>query len=154
MALQQLEVKVLFIAMLVGIAHVVAGMSVFMDPAALLSTALSTLYHASQVFDIPSYFFGAILVAAGAMAIIASSTSFTAHKAVHVTLLMPQQLLLLLQLFAISIALGTGRYPDGYIPIGGAWFVLCDQIWAWILAVTHSVWLLSFIYKGLQRWNK
>lgn len=35
--------------------------------------------------------------------------------------------------------LAAGTYPDGYWPQGGAWFILSDQIWTWLICVTHTL---------------
>jgi hypothetical protein len=64
------------------------------------------------------------------------------------TMFAPQQVLLILQIVAISFALIFGEYPDGYRPVGGAWFILADQVWAFLLAVSHSLWLAALLYGG------
>jgi hypothetical protein len=69
-------------------------------------------------------------------------------RKVHALLFLPQQVLLLATIWTITIALIEGKYPDGYIPQGGAWFILTDQIWTWLMAVSHSIWLAAFLYGG------
>jgi hypothetical protein len=145
----QLEVKILFLALLVGIAHLVSGILVFYRPEAATATPTSMLVTIAESFNIfGTGVIGAVLVIAGMLAIIGSTASFSRH--VHVWLFIPQEALLLLQLYSISMALIMGAYPDGYIPPEGAWFILTDQIWAFIFAVSHSLWLAVFIFGGAR----
>lgn len=147
--ISELEVKTLFIALLVGVAHVVSGVVVFVMPGAALVAPVAPLVDITAFFGIyGSGIVGLVLFVAGVMAIIGSTFSFARH--VHVSLFVPQQILLLLQIYSISWALIEGRYPDGYVPTDGAWFIISDQIWAWILAVSHSIWLAAFIYGGAR----
>lgn len=144
-----LEIKTLFIAFLVGIAHVISGVMVLVAPDAVFATPLASLYDIAKAMGFGYIFCGWLLVVAGAMAILGSSFIFKRH--VHVSLFILQEALLLLQIWSISWALVEGRYPDGYTPVDGAWFILSDQIWAWILAVSHSIWLAAFIFRGVRR---
>lgn len=144
-----LETKVLFIALLVGLAHIAAGAAAIVSPGALLATPLACFDYLIRWFHVPYWYGGLALCGAGAMAVLTASTGL-AHKAIRTIFLLPQQVLLFLQLISISYALALGRYPDGYAPVGGAWFILSDQIWAWILAISHSVWLSVFIYRGVS----
>jgi hypothetical protein len=145
----QLEVKILFLALLVGMAHLGSGLLVFYKPEAALATPTSILVTIAQSLNIfGTGIIGATLIIAGALAIIGSTASFS-HR-VHVWLFVPQEVLLLLQLYSISMALHMGAYPDGYTPPDGAWFILTDQIWAFILAISHSLWLAVFIFGGAR----
>lgn len=147
----QIETKILFIALLVGLAHIASGIAVLVTPDALRVTPLELLTLASDHLGYTrGGFAGALLVAAGVMAVIGASRGIAATRALRCLLFAPQQVLLLLQLASISIALILGHYPDGYTPQGGAWFILADQSWAWILAVSHSVFLGAFIYGGTR----
>jgi hypothetical protein len=143
--------KTLFIAMLVGLAHIVSGISVLAMPASWSVTPLSTLPYLASLIGYGPGLVGTILIAAGLMALVGSSLSLTLPRAAHGVLFLPQQLLLVLQLWAIVSAIETGVYPDGYIPVGKQWFVLNDQIWAFIIAVTHSFWLAAFLYGSKDR---
>lgn len=82
-----------------------------------------------------------------------ASQGFYASRRIRAFLFAPQELLLLIQIWSISVALISGHYPDGYVPLGGAWFILADQVWAWVLAVSHSAWLAAFMYGGAVRWK-
>jgi hypothetical protein len=145
----QLEVKTLFIALLVGVAHLVSGILVFHKPEAAFAAPTAMLQVIAEWLGIfGSGAVGATLIVAGALAIIGSTASFS--RRVHVWLFIPQEALLLLQLYSISMALIMGAYPDGYIPPEGAWFILTDQIWAFIFAVSHSLWLAVFIFGGAR----
>lgn len=141
-----LNAKILFVAMLVGLAHIVSGIAVFIAPSALTVTPLASLHHFALSMGYTGGFVGTTLIAAGAMALIGANLNIALPRTVHTLLFAPQQTLLLLQIYTISMALIEGHYPDGYTPAGGAWFILADQIWAWILAVSHSLWLAGFLY--------
>lgn len=144
-----IETKTLFIGLLVGIAHVVSGIAVIATPLALNVTPLAGLAHLAEWLGYTKGgFVGATLLLAGLMAIIGANINIAMPRIAHGVLFLPQQILLILQIGTITAALLAGRYPDNYIPQGGAWFILTDQIWAWVLAVTHSIWLAAFLYGG------
>jgi hypothetical protein len=147
-----LETKTLFVGLLVGLAHIASGIAVLVAPSSLAVTPLEAI---RAIADFLEYqrggFVGATLVLAGLMAVVAGSRGLQASRIQRAVLFAPQQILLLLQLGSISWAWIIGTYPDGYSPQGGAWFILADQIWAWLLAVSHSVWLAAFIYGSAPR---
>lgn len=146
------ETKTLFVGLLVGLAHIASGVAVLIDPAALNVTPLEFL--ARLAFSLGytrGGFAGVLLLLAGIMAVIASGRGMGASRVTRAVLFAPQQILLLLQLASIAAALVSGKYPDGYVPEGGRWFIAADQAWAWILAVSHSVFLAAFIYGGEGR---
>lgn len=142
-----IETKILFVGLLVGLAHLVAGIAVLVEPSALHVTPLAGLVNTARLvgWGYGEGQVGTILIIAGLMAIIGGSDK-GASRVLQVVLFLPQQLLLLLQIWTISVALIHGTYPDGYAPQGGAWFILADQIWAFVLAVSHSIWLAAFLY--------
>jgi hypothetical protein len=140
------EVKTLAVTTLVGLAHIVSGLTAFLVPAALYVTPLAGFADLTRYFGVEDHFACAILIAVGVLAVFASQTAF----AYRVLLLMPQQVLLLIQIWSITVALSTGAYPDGYIPTGGGAFILNDQIWPWLLTIAHSAWLAAFIWQGVR----
>jgi hypothetical protein len=142
-----LEAKTLFVAMLVGLAHIVSGIAVLAAPAAMEVTHLSMITYLISLVGWGGGAVGSILIFAGFMAVVGASI-IALPRVAHGLLFLPQQILLLVQIWSIAIALNAGQYPDGYHPEGGAWFILTDQIWAFILAVTHSFWLAAFLYGG------
>lgn len=143
------ESKTLFIAMLVGLAHMICGIAVIAHPSALNVTPLAALVSISKILgSTGGGLVGAVMFMAGVMAVIGGNLKLAFHRPAHVALFFPQQALLLLQIYSITVALITGVYPDGYTPQGGAFFILSDQIWAFILACTHSVWLAAMLYFG------
>jgi hypothetical protein len=134
--------KTLAVTTLVGIAHIVCGLIVLYLPGAIEVTQLNGIYDLTGSARSGAY----LLILAGVLAIMARSFGFVTC----VVLLVPQQFLLVLQIWSISVVLATGVYPDGYAPVGGAWFILTDQIWPWLLTISHSVWLTIFISQGLR----
>lgn len=136
--------KTFFVGLLVGIAHLVLGICVVAQPLALDVTALAALRN--MIGTIPA---GWLLIGVGLAAIVGASDWLWLSHRMRVTCFVPQQLVLLSQLWSIGEALALGHYPDGYIPLGGAWFILADQVQAWILAVSHSIWMAAIVYGGL-----
>jgi hypothetical protein len=134
-------IKTLAVTTLVGIAHIICGIAVLVDPVALNVTPLAAL----ASMDNP-LLAGVMLIVVGILAVLACNMAF----AMNVLMLLPQQALLILQIWSISTVLITGQYPDGYLPSGGSWFILTDQIWPWLLTVSHSGWLAAFIYQGVR----
>ena len=139
--------KTIAVTTIVGIAHIICGIAAIYVPDVLDVSPMAGLHDLIALAGWPSYAGGLVLLIVGSLAVFASGMRFVWH----VTLLMPQQFLLTLQVWSISVALVTGVYPDGYVPIGGPWFILTDQIWAWMLTVSHSVWLTAYIYQGLRQ---
>jgi hypothetical protein len=147
----RVETKTLFVGLLVGLAHILSGISVMVTPLALHVTPLAGL---DQFADYMGYtkggFVAATLIGAGLMAVIAANLK-DIPRVWHALAFFPQQALLLLQIYTITVALIEGKFPDGYIPQGGAFFVMADQIWAFLLAASHSIWLAAFLYGGKLR---
>lgn len=137
--------KTYFVGLLVGLAHIVSGVAGLADPVAFYATSLAGFYHTIAWLGLKEVT-GWVLIAAGATAVFASSDwLWWGHKR-RVLLFAPQQILLLLQIISTGMALTLGVYPDGYIPKGGGWFILADQVWALILALSHSLWLAGLLY--------
>jgi hypothetical protein len=143
-----LEGKTMFVALLVGLAHIISGIAVLSNGNALDVTPLASLSLAASSIGFQHGFVGSILLGAGLMAVTGSNLNVALPRITHAVLFLPQQILLLFQAWTISEAISVGHYPDGYIPAGGAWFILTDQVWAWVLAVSHSIFLAAFIYGG------
>lgn len=149
-----LEAKTLFVAMLVGLAHIISGIAIIVSPYSVNVTPLASLDIVASSLGYGSGFVGMTLVGAGFMAVIGGNLDLALPRWVHAALFIPQEILLLLQLGSISVALVQGTYPDGYVPQGGPWFILTDQIWAWVLAVSHSIWLAAYIWGGPTRGDR
>jgi hypothetical protein len=148
-AFDVIPTKTLFVGLLVGLAHITSGIAVLVNPAALNVTPLALLVSGADLLGYTNGgLAGMLLLTAGVMAVIGSSRGIHATRLTRALLFSPQEFLLVLQIVSISLALVSGKYPDGYEPVGGTWFIAADQSWAWILAVSHSVWLAAFIYGG------
>jgi hypothetical protein len=144
-----IETKILFVGLLVGIAHIISGIAVMVTPEVLSVTPLASLVHLADWLEYTKGgFVAAVLLGTGIMAVIGAQLNLALPRKVHALLFLPQQVLLLLAVWTITIALIEGQYPDGYIPQGGAWFILTDQIWTWLLATSHTIWLTAFLYGG------
>jgi len=141
------ESKTLFVGLLVGLAHMASGVAVMVSPPAGKVVALASLHDIVVGwfgFGVP--FLGLVLIGAGLLAVIGASQSLATMGLARIMLFVPQEILLLLQIWSISTSLAFGVYPDGYSPIGSAWFILADQVWAWVLSISHSLWLAALIY--------
>jgi hypothetical protein len=142
-----LQDKTLFVAWLVGIAHIVCGAGVLAAPGAIEVTALASLHDVGAWLGLSPWPLGWFLVIAGVLAVY-GSTSRIMHRSAHFAIFIPQQFLLVLMIWSITVALVTGRYPDGYIPPDGGYFISTDQAFAWILGVSHSLFLAAYLYGG------
>ena len=126
-----IETKTLFVALLVGLAHIASGVAVLIDPASLNVTPLELLARSADLLGYSKGgFAGFLLLTAGVMAVIGSSQGVHASRSARALMFALQEALLILQIASISLALVTGQYPDGYTPIGGRWFIAADQSWA------------------------
>lgn len=139
--------RTLFFATIIGIAHVVCGIAVMYAPAALFATPLAFMHQLVAIIWSPeAVVTGPTLIAVGLAAIIGGSASMDGRW--QLLLIAPQQLILGFQIISISIALATGMYPDGYRPHGGAWFIVADQVWAWIFALVHTFEVFGLWMRG------
>ena len=56
--------------------------------------------------------------------------------------LLPQQFVLTLSAADAVWCMWRGQYADGYVPVGGSWFILKDQLPILVAAGLHSYALL------------
>jgi len=82
------------------------------------------------------------LIVVGVMAVAARLLKMS--EAMRVTLIAPQQILLLVQFVGVGIAAWHGAYPDGYVPVPGNWqasfwFILGDQAALLVLCLSHTL---------------
>jgi len=137
--------KTLSVATIVGIAHIISGLCVFMDHNAILVTPLYFLYDVATYSHLHIHIAAIIMIMTGWLAIMGSLYgAFLTHR-LHILCFLPQQILLFLQIVGITKIFFTGVYPDGYQPHGEGWFILADQIWVWLLATSHTLWLWFLI---------
>lgn len=139
--------KIISIAVLVGIANIICGISVLTQPGAYQVTSFYVLWELDQLFQGGSLWVGGILIGSGVLSLF-GTVNFHIPWYIRFLFFIPQQILMGLQLISISIVLANGAYPDGYVPVGGAWFILKDQIWAWVLAIAHTFWFISMFNKS------
>lgn len=146
---QEIASRTYFVGLLVGLAHIASGIAVLIAPGALLATPMDFIGTISNYLGFKNGFPGALLLCIGTVAVVAATHPMSMRT--RAIMFAPQQALLLLQIIAISIALVYGEYPDGYQPVGRAWFILADQVWAFLLAISHSIWLAALLYGGGER---
>ncbi len=122
---------------LIALIHIIGGVAIIAEPKAALISSLAgpyMLFHPAQVL-------GMLLIAVGGLALYGRLSSDSAQRFCFV---LPQQVMLLLQLLGILGPLWSGTYPDGYMPIKGdwassVWFILGDQMPIIGLCVSHLV---------------
>jgi hypothetical protein len=121
---------------LIGIIHIVGGISILIDPEASHVTALDGL---NALPPLPT---ALVLLLVGALAVAARSS--LVPRSWEKPCIIPQQMVLLVQLMGVIGAIYAGRYPNGHMPIEGdylasAAFILSDQL-PWImLCLSHTV---------------
>jgi hypothetical protein len=121
----------------IGAAHVFGGLAVIGAPQAALVSAMA----GPMMTGIPFWLLALILVNVGGAAIY-SRVSTVSHG-VRLALTIPQQVILLIQLYGVIIAIWVGGYPDGYIPVpnnwaASAWFIFGDQAALIAMCLSHT----------------
>jgi len=125
--------RIFTIASIVALIHIGSGLVLLVSGLPKITTPLSLL--SSLVHE--EALLIAILVAAGVAAMLPQLRRFPLM--VSICLILPQQILLGLHLASALTAVISGRYPDGYVPDGGALFILVDQAWLIGVVVWHTV---------------
>lgn len=127
-----LRFKSLSIILFIGVGHLLAGLSIALDPRSGLVTPFSEIMSLGGSTAAP------ILIIAGALAI---GTCFEATPtAWKIFMIVPQQSILLLQASSLILTLFLGHYPDGYVP-NAVWprlFIFNDQIWSIFCFLAHT----------------
>jgi hypothetical protein len=141
------ELKIRVLGFLIGVAHVIAGIAAWQEPNSLNVTQLAAFHSFTTWLGFGPVGAGFILFIAGIMAIVASGGGLPPWA--RGVLFLPQQFLMILVVVAIYGVFVTGVYPDGYIPVGGGWFILSDQFLVWACALSHTVWLSALVLGGL-----
>jgi hypothetical protein len=122
-------------ALIVIFVHFVIGMLLvfgFGVPG-MHTTPLSLL---STVAEFNSEVVGGVLIATAMLA--ALPFAMIVDRQVFVFCIAPQQILLVLHSTSVMLAITAGHYPDGYVPAGGSYFILIDQIWLLAIALWHT----------------
>jgi len=120
---------------LIGLAHIICGISIAISPGVALVTPLAEL----KLLAGGAISF--ILIVAGALAV----ASHFIPDPLKLFLIVPQQTILTIQASSLVFTLATGHYPDGYTP-NLPWprlFIMNDQIWALFCSVAHSLEVIS-----------
>lgn len=130
-----LELRYFSIPLGVALAHTVTAACILLGGLpTLLTTPLSTL---SYLVGNP-YWIAAILIATS---ILAAIPYFSMHgtRLRFMLLVAPQQILLLFHLIAVITAIYVGHYADGYVPVGGSFFIATDQVWLLSVILFHTL---------------
>jgi hypothetical protein len=124
---------------LIGVIHVVGGVAILLTEKAAFVTSLTG-------FGFLDPFGKAIMLILVGVLAIAARTRFVPDHAERACII-PQQIVLLIQLGGILQAIFLGQYPNGHTPVEGdywasVWFIVADQM-PWImLCCSHTAELL------------
>lgn len=122
-------------ALLIGVVMVFCGVAVVQTPEAAKVSALAGLVRLTP-HDIDTDMLGMVLISCGSLAVLSASLC-TVMLAVRILLLIPMQIVIVVQQWSIGFAILTGTYPDGYVPMGGrcsmlfnigSCFIFTDQL--------------------------
>lgn len=128
-----------------ALVHLIGGMLV-LSSADLVNVTWTAAFHvlSGRMFEeYGNYVLGGIFLGAGGMAML----SFAVQKGKDV-LIIPQFILFAASGLTVVYSALLGRYPDGYVPKGGGWFILLDQLPMLFFAVGHTV---KFTQRMLRR---
>lgn len=131
----------------IGAAMVTQGVCILNAPSAKLVSQLAWWSWALSFVSPSSELCGWLLIAFGAMAIIAGNASIL-EAPTRLWLLVPQQVVLVFVALSIADAILDGKFPDGYVPVGGSSFILADQPIAWIICVMLVVEFLALAIRS------
>jgi hypothetical protein len=115
---------------IIGIAHVLSGVSILISPHAAMVTPLAELLALAGPAT------ASVLIVAGCAAIFSQFVP----DGFKVGLIVPQQAIITIQIGSLVLTLIHGHYPDGYVP-STDWprlFILNDQIWALSCGIFHT----------------
>lgn len=124
---------------LIGVVHIIGGISVLIAPDASLVSGLAGLR------GIPPIPLGIMLIIVGGLAIYGKFSGMPKYP--YCIWVVPQQIILFLQLWGVALAMVAGQYPDGYVPVPESywrslWFIISDQAPLIMFALSHTIELL------------
>ena len=90
---------------------------------------------------------GAALIAAGGLALLG-----IAWKRWSDWLTAPQFFFYLAAALGVAAAIAAGRYPDGYVPDGGGYFIAMDQLMTLGIALGHTQEFAARLFR-IGRWR-
>ena len=117
----------------VAAAHAISGVAILAGAHSVMQT--TPLYILGLLVNDPTA--AIILIVTAVLAVIPYLMRKPPHV-VFMALLLPQQCLLLMHFVSAVTTIVSGQYPDGYIPAGGAAFILADQIWLLTIVAAHT----------------
>lgn len=123
----------------IGVAavHILTGLDILISnyPEAVVRTTPLSLI---QFVVGGPYAIAFLLILAGALAIV-PFCMLVLSRMTFILFVALQQVLLLSHAGSVVWAVLTGHYPDGYVPVGGTFFIFADQIWLLMLVVFHTI---------------
>jgi hypothetical protein len=124
---------------MIGVIHIIGGAAVLLAQKAVDVSQLAGIVMLIGRYPI---LIGVGLIAVGIMAIVARMVDIS--RGVRTALIVPQQIVLLMQFIGVLIIARTGVFPDGYVPVPGdwyasLWFIASDQAALLVLCLSHTV---------------
>lgn len=121
----------------IAIGHIAGGTAALIAPQAAQVSGLAGM----TMLGSPPEFTAFILLITGIMAV--ASRFYLYDRDVATALVIPQQLLLMVQLGGVLVAIYNGQYPDGYQPAPdwwtSMWFMLADQSPLIAMCLSHTI---------------
>lgn len=131
----------------IGAAMVTQGVCILNAPSAKLVSQLACLSWALSFVSPSSDLCAWSLITFGVMAIVAGNASMLDTE-IRLWLLLPQQIVLGFIALSIADAIIDGKFPDGYVPVGGSSFILADQPIAWVICVMLMVEFIALVLRS------
>lgn len=146
---------VMAVAWWIGLAHVIIGACILIEPQAILVSAFAGFKWVTSLYAPGHAVAGVMLVATGLMAMTGGEKLLHLGLALRLQLIAPQVVLLVFTLASTLCTMVEGQYPDGYVPIGGTVFIVADQIVAALISLFHiaSVLMLSTQTRDEFEWS-
>lgn len=146
---------VMAVAWWIGLAHVIIGACILIEPQAILVSAFAGFKWVTALYAPGHAVAGAMLIVTGLMAMTGGEKLIHLCLALRLQLIAPQVVLLVFTLASTVCTMVDGKYPDGYVPTGGTVFIVADQIVAALISLFHvgSVLTLSTRTRDEFEWS-
>jgi hypothetical protein len=138
------------VALVLGIAHLIVGLCIIVEPNALFVSEFAGLRWISTIFSFGDKLGALILILAGGLAVLGSGP-FAFSTPTRLKMIGPQLVVLVFTLASLIETVIVGHYPDGYEPTGGWKFILADQMVAGSMSAFH---ICSVLTIPLRKINK
>ena len=112
--------------------HLLFGLFILISPNVRHVTGSFIISELFGDSDVVFYFIASVISIVGLIV-------QTKWRFFNIICLIPQQIFLIIALLGQIITVIHGVYPDGYIPVGGSYFLVLDQYSSIVLCITHAL---------------